>query len=246
MIKGLWDSGAGMMARGLQHEITSNNLANLSTTAFKEDRLTFREVIDGQLMLDRGRGSLRPENRLREGALIDFQEGPREETGNPLDFAIDGPGFFVLRTEEGEVYSRAGHLRRSPEGRLIGSDDLPVLGMGGEITLGPGPVQLMGDGSLAQNGEVVGRLRLVEFNDTKELSKLGAGLYKLSEESEPPLPSEKSGLIQGWVESSNLNSVTQMIRLIEQERSYQFAQRALQSLDQNLGKAVGELGRLPR
>jgi flagellar basal-body rod protein FlgF len=246
MIKGLWDSGAGMMARGLQHELTANNLANLSTTAFKEDRLSFREMIDGSMLLDRNRGSANPMERLSEGATTVFQEGAHEETGNSLDFAIEGPGFFVLREGDKEIYSRSGHLQRSPEGELMGSKGLPVLGEGGPITLGPGPVQLMSDGSLVQNEEVMGKLRLVEIDDVRTLGKLGDGLYQLAQGAEPPVPATLSRLHQGRLESANVNPVTQMVRMIEQQRSYQFAQRALQAIDQNLGKAVGELGRLPR
>ncbi len=246
MIKGLWDSGAGMMARGMQHEITSNNLANLSTTAFKEDRLSFREMIDGRMMLDGSGGHARPEDTLAQGAHTVYQEGAHEETGNPLDFAIEGPGFFVLRSEEGEVFSRAGHLQRSSEGVLLGSMGLPVLGESGPIELEAGPVQLMSDGSLVQNEEVMGQLRLVEIDDLSQLRKMGGGLYKLEQEALPARPAQASRLHQGRLESANVDAVSQMVRMIEQQRSYQFAQRALQAMDQNLGKAVGELGRLPR
>ena len=84
MIKGLWDSGAGMIARSLQHDVTANNLANVNTTAFKQDRLNFREMINSRLLLDRVRGASSPESMLREGMETRFHQGELQQTGNSL------------------------------------------------------------------------------------------------------------------------------------------------------------------
>jgi flagellar basal-body rod protein FlgG len=244
VIKGLWDSGAGMIARGLQADITANNLANNQTTAFKEDRLGFRELIDGRLLLDRGRGVAAPESRLRGGGETRMGQGPLQHTGAPLDFALDGPGFFVVETPDGERYTRDGHFSLSPEGQLQTADGFPVLGEGGSLRLGPGPVEVNGDGVLSQNGTALGSLRVVEFDEPRRLAKLGRALWEQPPDDPPPAPARATRAAQGMLEGANLRVVEQMVRLIEQERSYNFAQRALQIQDENLGRAVADIGRL--
>lgn len=244
MIKGLWDSGAGMIARGIQTDVTGNNLANSNTTAFKEDRLNFREMIDGRLLLDRGRGVPSPENRLRAGFETRLRAGALQSTNAPLDFAVDGPGFFVVETPDGERFTRDGHFTLSSEGQLVTADGFPVLGEGGALRLGPGPVEMNGNGQLSQNGTALGALRLVEFEEPERLAKLGRNLWQTADEDQPVLPAQASRPVQGMLEGSNIRVVEQMVRLIEHERSYSFAHKALQIQDENLGKAVNELGRL--
>lgn len=246
MIKGLWDSGAGMIARGVQQSVTASNLANSSTTAFKEDRVNFRSLIDGRLLLDRGRGVASPENRLREGFETRFAEGPMRSTNAPLDMALEGPGFFVVETPDGERYTRSGHFFRSPEGTLVTADGLPVLGEAGRIQLEVGPVDLDAEGRLGQNGVAVGRLRLVEFEDRSKLAKLGRGLYQPVPEDLQPEPATGTVARQGVLEGSNVQVVDAMVKLIEQERAYDFASRALKAQDENLGRAVSEIGRVNR
>lgn len=246
MIKGLWDSGAGMIARGLQQEITANNLANGQTTAFKEDRLGFREMIDGRLILDRQRGAASPENRLRSGFDTRFNNGALRSTNSKMDFALEGPGFFVVETPDGERFTRDGHFFVNPEGFLVNTDGLPVLGTAGRIELEPGPVEMDAGGQLIQNGNVAGTLRLVEFEDPRVLSKLGRALFQPVPQDIQPQAATETRPLQGMLEQSNVETIEQMVRMIEQERSFTFAQRALQLHDENLGKAVSDVGRLQR
>ena len=246
MIKGLWDSGAGMIARALQQDVTANNLANLNTAAFKEDRLNFRDMVEGRLLLDRGRGLLSPERRLWAGFETRFQEGSLRGTGSPLDFALEGPGFFVVETPDGDRFSRAGHFFRSPDGFLVTPDGLSVLGTGGRIRLRPGPVELDDEGRLIQENTVVAEFRLAEFEDPGILAKLGRGLFVPVPEDTPPLQAEETRIHQQMLESSNIQAVEQMVKMIEQERMYTFAQRALRIQDESLGRTVSELGRVNR
>jgi flagellar basal-body rod protein FlgF len=246
VIKGLWDSGAGMIARGLQQDITANNLANVNTTAFKEDRLNFKEMVDGRLLLDRGRGTPSPENRLRGGFETRFREGSFKNTGNSLDFALDGPGFFVLETPDGERFTRAGHFFLSPDGNLVNADGIPVLGESGRLQFADGPVDLDADGRLSQNGNVIGALKIVEFEDTNLLGKLGNSVFTPLKEDVIPQAASKTTAVQGMLENSNMQAVQQMVSMIEQEKMYTFSQRALSIHDTNLSKAVGELGRVGR
>lgn len=246
MIRGLIDSGGAMMARSLQTDITSNNLANTQTTGFKLDRLNFRELIDHRLVVDRGRGVPNPETRLRSGMETRWTEGPLEATGAELDFALEGPGFFAIEGLDGrEHYTRNGHFLLADDGSLVTSEGLPVLGDAGAIQLGPGPVELSGDGQLVQGGAVVGRLKLVEFEDRSFLAKLGHTLFVPTDEDKAgPRTAEGTRAHQGSLEGSNGGVVELMVGMIEQEKMFTFAQRALRTHDENLARAVGELGRV--
>ena len=246
MIKGLWDSGAGMIARSLQHDVTANNLANVNTTAFKQDRLNFREMINSRLLLDRVRGASSPESMLREGMETRFHQGELQQTGNSLDFALNGDGFFVVNTADGQRYTRQGHFQVSVDGQLITMAGDPVMGQGGAITLNPGPVDASSDGRLFQEGEEVGQLQLVQFGEQENrLLKMGSGLFVPDDEDEVlPQQDTSTRVVQGQLEGSNSGAVEQMVHLIEQERMYTFTQQALSLQDENLGRAVGDLGRL--
>ncbi len=234
-----------MIARGLQADIGANNLANSQTTGFKKDRVNFRELIDHRLLLDRGRGAPSPENRLREGFETRFTQGPIKRTDAPLDFALEGPGFFAVLDEEGqERYARAGHFLLDESGSLVTPDGHAVLGEAGALQLGPGPVELNGDGLLVQNGQELGRLKLVEFDDPQRLAKLGRNLFTPVDEETIPRAAEQTRALQGSLESSNAAVVELMVEMIEHEKMYTFAQRALQLQDDNLGRAVAEIGRV--
>ena len=246
MIRGLIDSGGAMMARSMQTDITANNLANAQTTGFRQDRLNFRELIDHRLIVDRGRGIDNPENRLRSGFETRWSPGPLEPTGSQLDFALEGPGFFAVEGLDGrEHYTRNGHFLLGEDGSLVTSDGLPVIGDAGALKLGPGPVDLNGDGQLVQNGVVVGQLKLVEFEDRSFLAKLGHNLFTPTDEDRAGAHDAEGTVVQqGALEGSNGGVVELMVGMIEQEKLFTFAQRALRTNDENLARAVGELGRV--
>jgi len=123
MIKGIFTSAAGMLPRITQLEVLSNNLANLNTTGYKGDVIHFRRLLDARLLFEQG-----PNAVPVEEVLTDFEQGSLEATHNPLDFALQGDGFFVVKTESGLRYTRNGHFELSGEGFLVTEDGHAVQG----------------------------------------------------------------------------------------------------------------------
>jgi flagellar hook-basal body protein len=125
MIKGIWSSMAGMIPRLFYHEVSANNLANITTTGYKGDRAFLKSFIDAEMMAERNANVYHRETQV-EAVNTDFSQGLFEETSNPLDVAILGEGFFCISTPQGELYSRNGNFKVDKNYRLVNSEDLPV------------------------------------------------------------------------------------------------------------------------
>ena len=245
MIKGIMDATAGMMARDIQQEISANNLANAQTTGFKKDRLFYTELVDYQLALQKGKtpNSL---NQLASGQRTIYEQGVLTRSGNPMDVALTDSGFFVVDNGAGEKYTRNGHFHVNPDGILVTADGDPVMGSGGEITLESGPVAITEDGIVVQNGNNMGNLRIVDFDDTRGLKKEGHHLYTQTDRQSIPRDLENPKVVSGSVEESNVNVVQQMVEMIQLQRAFDFAQRSIHSQDETLQMAVRDLGSVNR
>lgn len=215
----------------------ANNLANANTTGFKADFDAYRSM---PLF---GEGHPSRVFALAERPGIDFSTGTIERTGNDLDVAINGEGFFAVQAPDGsEAYTRAGEFQQTATGQLLTADGLPVLGNGGPIALPPSMNVLIGtDGTITTrpNGQEpntlaqVDRLRLVRPLDMSQMIKGADGLFR--QKDGLPAPIDASVMVtQGALERSNVNPVTQMISMIENARQYEMAIKAMdtaQTLD---------------
>ena len=154
--------------------------------------------------------------------------------------ALEGPGFFVIDTPQGEALSRRGDFRLDSEGRLVNHDGLPVLGRAGGIVL-EGTPQISADGTLRVAGETVAQLRVAQVAPDSQLVSLGNDLYRA-----PQLPEgdDAARVRQGFLETSNVDSVQEMVRLIETMRHFEAVQRFVTGYDSMVGKAISELGKV--
>lgn len=244
MIRGLYTSTAGLTARLARMAVISNNLANATTVGFKQDLIDEQEF--WRLLLDR----LGPD-QARVGALatanvpgeplIDLTPGPLEATEQPLDLALEGPGFFVVETPDGERLTRAGNFSLDGERRLVAADGALVLGQDGPITLPPGDVTIAPDGTISVDGTAVGQLRIVELPAGANLEKEGATRFAVV--GGAPAPAAQTQVRQGFLEGANVDLAGQMVAMLALLRGYQAGQRLLQLQDDVLGKAVNEIGR---
>ncbi len=210
-------------------EITANNVANANTDAFKVDRLTAVQVP----------GSERPV----PVQTTDLQQGAFRETGRPLDVALDGPGFLVVRTPQGERLTRGGSLHLDPDGWLVDGQGAPVLGDQGPLALSGSSIEVKGDGSLLVDGAVAGRLRLAEVADPNALVKEGFGRYATSS----PLHPAADGAVrvrQGTIEEPNFDPLMSMVDLVTIQRAYAANADALRAIDGVLGTVVNEVGKV--
>ena len=223
---------------GIQREMdaVANNIANSSTDGFKNERMLFAEHLQAI-------GNNQTITLVKvAGVIRDFTDGPLRATGNPLDIAIRGEGFLQVETENGFLYTRSGRLHLDSTGMLVNTDGLPLIGDDGlPILIFPGDTSIIIDpnGRVSSESGELGRLALVEFDDVKKLEKLGSGLYKTNQD---PNPAEETTIVQGSLEGSNVNSITEMTRMITLLRSYEGSQTLGNEENDLRRKAIGILG----
>lgn len=227
-----------------QLEGVANNMANANTPAFKADRLVFSQF----LVPSTGPGpSGRTISFVQDRAIFtDFTPGPLRSTGNPLDLAIDGDGFFVIDTPDGQRYSRDGHFRLDEGGMVVTRDGAPVLSEDDlPIFVAPNEtdIKVFRDGTVAtENGEI-GKLRVVDFDNPQELEKVGLNLYTTDA---APQPAEAVNLVQGMIEDSNVNPVVEITRMMGLLRNYQGVQKFMDDDNQTKLKAYETLSQARR
>ena len=177
--------------------------------------------------------------------VTDFSQGHLEPTGNSLDLAIQGRGFFTLEVNGEERYSRDGSFTLNSEGYLVNKDGYRVLGEKGYIQINSKDININEKGEILSADNVVDRLKLVDFNDYKALRKEGDNLYKILTEDWIDNGKHFEGIVnQGSIEGSNVNSVKEMVDMISMLRTYEANQRLIKAHDELLGKAVNDVGRL--
>ena len=235
-------------------EVVANNIANLNTTGFKSDGSVFEEYIApiaraGDLPGADGRVSFVQDR----ATWIDLTQGGIQQTGNPLDVAIDGKGFLVVQTPDGERYTRNGALQINQAGELVTSEGFQVLGNSGAITFQAKDrdISISQDGTIsAREGDDVktesqrGRLRVVSFDNPQQLQKDGAGTFKAAE-SATPQTDTSSRVIQWAIEKSNVRAVIEMTRMIEVTRSYTQVATLLQQQNDIERGAIEKLAEVP-
>jgi flagellar basal-body rod protein FlgF len=204
----------------LQHEldVVANNVANINTTGFKGDNMLFNEYL-----APKARGEeadlLKPVSYVIDrSTMTNFSAGSLETTGAELDVAVQGDGFFVVQTPQGERYTRAGSFTLNAQGDLVTPAGYKVLGTGGPITFTPqdGRITIGSDGTISTAQGQKGKLRLVDLKPT-DLKKEGETLFS---SDKPAAGDTTSRVLQGAIEKSNIKPVTEISRMIEINRAY--------------------------
>ncbi len=233
MDSGYYAACAGLRAETQTLELIANNVANTSTSGYRGQQARFSSLLMSSAGLEAGalNRAINDFNVL-EGSHLDLSPGNLEATGNPLDFAIEGHGFFAVQSKQGTAYTRDGGFQISPNGLLTTSTGESVLGEQGPITLPSGPLSISGDGTISVNGAVSGKLRLVEFAPGASPQALGGSLY--TAEAAGVRPSPDSSIRQGMKESSNVNAVTAVTEMIAVQRRAEMLERAMSAFHSTL------------
>ena len=224
MTPGIFTLIEGSLYQELRFEAVSNNLANVNTNAFKRDQVAFDEVF----------------SEVRSST--DFSYGPGKHTGNELDIALNGPGFFRIQTPEGVRYTRDGSFTLNGEGDLVTQNGDIVLGQNGAVSLENGHVTIDKAGNVMVENETVGKISVVEFQNRKLLKKEGHCYYRYDGDEGDIINTEEVGLQQGYLEQSNVNPTEEMIQMIEAFRAYESVQKAIQSMDELTTQLVADAG----
>ena len=238
---------SGAEVQRLRLQILSNNLANINTTGFKEDKTIFRladEDLQNSTSTDAASGSV---NALGNAVIpmtthIDFTKGPLQQTGSPFDVAIDGDGFFSIQTEQGVRYTRNGAFSINSDGILTTADGDPVMGEGGEITIDGSDVRFDGSGTVLVDGTAIDKLRVVSISDKAALHKVGKSLFQLDETQGSEEQLTYGGIQQGFLEGSNVNAVKAMTELIEVQRGYESYQKMIQTMGEIDARVISGVG----
>jgi flagellar basal-body rod protein FlgF len=222
-------------------DATANNLANMTTAGFKVEHVVSRELSEKPATAS----DLPKDIAFTDAWTLqrDFSSGPLERTGNPLDFALEGEGFFVVQTAGGEAYTRDGRFGLDDQGQLVTRNGDPVMGDGGPITLDPagGPISVSREGAISQDGAVVGTLQVSAFDTPGALEKIGSNMWRATDEA--PRPAE-ARLAAGFVEGSNVNAVLELTEMIEISRAYTSVAKMISQSDELRGVSIEKLAKV--
>lgn len=242
----IYQAAAGALLQQMRLDMLSNNLANVNTTGFKADLPVFRMESAGtatQSASPSAPGRLSPYAPPME-ARTDFESGPLARTGNALDVAIVGKGFFEVQAPEGSRFTRKGNFTINEQGALATADGWPVMGQGGAITIDGNRVEISDQGEVYVDGEAVDTIRVVDFEEPYDLVKTGDTFFVPAPGVQPQTMEEgESQVAQGFVESSNVNAIRTMTDMIETMRVFESYQRIIRTADDATAKTVNEVGR---
>jgi len=249
MDRALKTAASGMYAQQLNVDAIANNLANVNTTSFKQTRVEFQDLMYETLRStgtpDQLGGTPPAELQVGDGTVPsattrDFGQGDLQATQNQLDFAIQGDGFFRIRMPDGtEEYTRDGSFKVSAQGNLVTSDGY-VVEPGFTIPQDATAINVSTDGTVQAtvsgqtNPVTLGQLELAKFVNPAGLHAVGANLYQETVASGTPILSNPSStgfgtIQQGYLESSNVSVVTEMVKMIEAERAYELNSKAVET-----------------
>ena len=220
-------------------ESVANNLANVNTPGFRSERNQFSSVLANASATGSSPLNLAVNNYgVLGGTRLDTSQGSLEKTGNQLDFAIDGAGYFAVQTTAGRMYTRSGNFQVAANGQLVTSEGDPVMGEKGVLNVSGGKVHVGADGTISVDGAVVGRLKVVDFSSSTQLAATGKTYYSAPENSE--IEAKQASVQQGVIESSNVNPVTSAVELINIQRQAEMMQRALSLFNSDFDKTATE------
>ncbi len=267
-VKGVYTALSGAMAQSLQMDTIANNIANVNTPGFKRDTQVFNEYLTANekppsvIQVPKVPASIESFYDLQggdksyvdaKGTFTDFSQGSLKHTGNKLDVAIDGTGFFEIATPQGVRLTRAGNFTLDGNGKLVNKEGYFVLKAGGEgqdpesrsITLnGSVPVEINDFGEVIQGTEVVGKLSVVDVANKDSLQKIGNSLYTFKPNQPPEIVNINNPSVKnGFIETSNVNIVKEMTDMIQTQRVFESTQKAISAYDSMSDKLVNVVGK---
>lgn len=222
---GIFSSLQGAKIRELQLEVLANNLANMQTSGYKEQHLSFTSEVNKNL--NQNDELAKAQAPVKKGeTYINMAQGGVERSGNPLDLAIQGPGFFSVQTPDGVGYTRNGEFTLNAQGQLVNQSGLPVLTSNGPVTIPAGAkVTISQNGDIMADNNQLGTLQILEFDKPEKMKALGNNFY--SAEGLTSTAAQNSQVLQSHVERSNVNLVSNITRIIEVSRAYESLQKTI-------------------
>lgn len=259
MLKNIYTPLAGAIAQERVLDIIANNLANANTVGFKEEAVSFKLIEPepertyveplppANFKIDLSKWLPFRGNEMSyvgvSGVYRDYHQGSPLETKNPLDLMIEGDGFLAVNTKEGVRYSRNGSLAIAKGGVLSDQNGMPVLGAKGIVSLNGSQIQINTKGEIYQDGEFVDQLQIIDFDNKEQLEKVGLNLYHYTGPTNGAKGASPT-IRQGFLESSNVNTIKNLTSMIIAHRSYEAYQQAIKNYDNMMDKSNNRIGEL--
>ena len=249
MIQGLYAAATGMMSVQARQEVIANNIANAATTGYRRHQsvaIGFYQHF-ATAMRNPTHFSIRsaPGGGVKVvETFTDSAAGALRNTGNPMNMALQGPGFFVVNTPQGERFSRAGDFSISAEGNLVTSEGFDIIGTNGQpIAVGDGVVNVSRDGNVTVDGTPSGQIRLIEFETPERLIRQGDNLYFATDEVlEQSANASDTVIMHKHLELSNVKVSGELTQMMLGLRAYEANQRVIQALDTTLSRLIDQVG----
>lgn len=265
--KGVYTALSGALAQSQKLDTIANNLANANTPSFKADQQVFNEYLTANekppTVIQVPRIAASPESFYdvqggdksfvdTAGTYTKFTQGSLKPTGNPLDVAIDGDGFFEVATPDGVKLTRLGAFKIDGNGQLVTQNGHPVLRSGGEgvdpaarafTVSGQSQVHITDAGDVFDGEANLGKISLVDVTDRDTLSKVGASLFEFKANAQPEMTNVANPQMkQGFLEMSNVNVIHEMTDMIQTTRLFESAQKAISAYDSMSDKLINVVG----
>ncbi len=238
MQPGLYVSLSSQVALERRLTTIADNVANAGTVGFRATGVKFEDLVTGM-----GKGSM---SFVSTGeTYLSTKSGGMKETGNPLDMAIKGDAWFGIQTPQGMVMTRDGRFTIQPDGMLVSIEGYPVVDAGGaELLLDPqaGTPVVASDGTIRQNGNLVGGVGLFQFTPGVDFVRYGNSGVVPPTQPQPILDDPDVGIMQGFVENSNVDPVLEMTRLIQVQRAFENMAALTRNSESSLNEAIKALG----
>jgi flagellar basal-body rod protein FlgF len=240
MSSGYYAAVSGAVSRMQAMDVLTNNLSNVGTTGFKKSVVNFTSYLDEARQTGNAEGI---NYSFVKGVVPDMSDGTAIETGNPLNMAIMGDGFFKVEGEDGFFYTRQGNFRLDTNGTLITPTGHKVIGEGGPIVLNSNDVTIGQDGQISTAEGAVNKINLYEFENMSQLSRVKDGVFKAVDGAQEKIVANP-GILQGRLEASNVNVLQEMAQMVAGVRYFESYEKVMKSYSELAAKAnqIGLLG----
>ena len=241
----LYQAAAGMSATAQWQDLIAENLSAASVPGARKQEASFSDVQAG-MASNLADGEKTSYYLPSLNKVTNFQAGELRSTGNPTDFALEGPGFFSVKQANGQTaYTRDGEFQLNAQSQLVTKFGDTVLGDGGPLQFNPnnaGVITVSANGDVAQGDQVVGKLKTVEFANPGQLTMAGSSLFTANSPGMQPTTSTKTKVHQGFVEAANTSPTTEMASLITSMRLFEANQKVLQMQSDRMSRVITDLG----
>ncbi|MCF6148471.1 MAG: flagellar basal-body rod protein FlgF [Candidatus Kuenenia sp.] len=239
MISGLYAGATNMMGQGEYQAVIARNLANVNTVGYKKNIAVFESFVAGSK--NQAKETSEGTGSTLGKVATDFSQGVMQYTGNDLDLAIKGDGFFEVQTKAGIAYTRSGQFMLSRDRTIVTPEGWPLMSGGGPIQIPDNAKSFTfkADGSVSIDGKTISKINIVNFSSLDGLKSIGGSAYVASDNAEPSSAQGSFEIAHGYLEKSNVNVIDEMVNMIANMRNFQSGNKSTDAINDSMKKLIG-------